>query len=173
MAYGADVAYNISVATIPIETMGKYEVHSNEPVAYTVSGSFSIVRYTKASADISNIAGESETGAANGTGVAGNNSNSSGTTLDSGTAPGAHFDPSRLLMSASFDLEILEKSAAGDTSVFLIQDCRMTSRSASLNKRGVLVDSYQYVAILAGDNETVANFPGVSGMDITPIATGS
>jgi hypothetical protein len=57
MGYAADVAYNITVATIPIETMGKYEVHSNEPVSYTVDGSFSIVRYTKGSADVSNIVG--------------------------------------------------------------------------------------------------------------------
>jgi hypothetical protein len=34
MAYAQDVSYNTTVTTIPIETMGRYEVVSNEPVAY-------------------------------------------------------------------------------------------------------------------------------------------
>ena len=170
MAYAADVSYNVTVATIPIETMGKYEVHSNEPVAYTVDGSFSIVRYTKGSADVSNIVGQSETGATNGTGAAGNDSAAATGALTSGTAPGNHLNPAKLLLSSSFDLEIAEKGATADISVFLIQDCRITRRGASLNKRGVLVDNYSYVAIIAGDNETDANFPGVSGMDKAPIA---
>jgi hypothetical protein len=33
MAYAQDVSYSTTVTTIPIETMGRYEVVSNEPVA--------------------------------------------------------------------------------------------------------------------------------------------
>jgi hypothetical protein len=45
-AYAQDVSYRVNVDTIPIETMGRYEAVTNEPVNYTVSGELAIVRYT-------------------------------------------------------------------------------------------------------------------------------
>jgi hypothetical protein len=169
MAFAADVSYNITVQTIPIETMGKYEVHTNEPVSYSVDGSFSIVRYTKNSANTSAIAGQNDSVTNKlGTG-AGNNDTSNTGALSQGTAPGNHLDPSRILTSASFDLEILEKGKGTlEGSVFKINDCRITRRGSSLNKRGVLVDNYAFVAVLAGDNDEGA-FPGISGMDIAAL----
>jgi len=166
MAYASDVSYNITIQTIPIETMGKYEVHTNEPVAYNVDGSFSVVRYTGASATIAGVV--DQTTDTNGTAPAGNDSNNS--TLSKGTAPGDHLDPSKILISASFDLEIKEKNKDADTSVFRINDCRITRRGASLNKRGVLVDNYAFVGILAGDADetTGAVEVATSGMDKDP-----
>lgn len=162
MAFAADVSYNITVQTIPIETMGKYEVHTNEPVSYSVDGSFSIVRYTKNSATVANITAQDKSA---GTGANNNDTSNTGA-LDQGTAPGNHLDPSKILASASFDLEILEKGkGTNEGSVFKINDCRITRRGSSLNKRGVLVDNYAFVAVLAGDSDE-GDFPGISGMDV-------
>jgi hypothetical protein len=146
MAYATDVSYNITVQTIPIETMGKYEVHTNEPVAYNVDGSFSVVRYTGLSAGDAGIE-DQDTTAEDGTAIA---NNDGGANMSKGTAPGDHLNPAKMLLSSSFDLEIKEKGQ-DDTPVFRINDCRIVRRGASLNKRGVLVDSYSFVAILAGD----------------------
>lgn len=160
MAYASDVGYNITIQTIPIETMGKYEVHTNEPVSYTVEGSFSVVRYSNVSAATALLTDQDEGGNAPG-------SNIGGSSLSLGTAPGAHLNPAKLLSSSTFDIEIMEKGTGSiETPVFKISDCRINARSASLNKRGVLVDSFRFVAILAGDMDVATpNVVAESGMD--------
>jgi hypothetical protein len=157
IAYCADVAYNITVQTIPVESMGKYEVHSNEPVGYSVDGSFSIIRYTKRAssgtdggkiADVASGKGNSPSEILNATG---------------GDAM-MHLNPAKLLQSQTFDLEIFEKNATGETSVFKVQDCRLTRRGMTLNKRGVMVDNYAYVGILGTDTDVpTASQTGHSG----------
>ena len=145
MAYAQDVSYNTSVTTIPIETMGRYEVVSNEPVAYFVDGTLSIIRYTTAA---SNMAGA----AANGNSVDQIN-NSAG----SGGNAGDGFDPQNLIASETFDLEIFQKtdnagSAAGSISVAKLRDCRFTRKGGGINKRGILVEQFAFNAILM-DND--------------------
>ena len=49
LAYATDIQYSVDVAVIPVEVMGRFEVVTNEPIAITVNGSFSIVRYSKGS----------------------------------------------------------------------------------------------------------------------------
>lgn len=153
LAYCSDVSYNITVQTIPVESMGKYEVHSNEPVAYTVDGTFSIIRYTANAID------------ANITGVS-NGNNSPDNVQDSGKGNmNQHINPASILGSQTFDLEIHEKrqgvgsggsGGAGDvgqTEVFRVVDCRLTRRGMTLNKRGVMVDNYAFVGILGQDSD--------------------
>jgi hypothetical protein len=151
MAYCSDVSYNITVQTIPVETMGKYEVHANEPVAYTVDGTFSIVRYTKNSAATlkdGSIVDQNDIG----------NGPSQIQETGSGSM-GDHLNPAKILGSATFDLEIHEKrdylGTDLEAAVFIVSDCRVTRRGMTLNKRGVMVDNYAYVGILAGDKDVV------------------
>lgn len=157
IAYCADVAYNVTVQTIPIESMGKYEVHSNEPVAYTVDGSFSIIRYTKNATKAS--AGGIIKDAADGK----NNAPESIEDGANGNA-GQHLDPAQLLNSQTFDLEIHEKRADSDTAVYRVMDCRIVRRGMSLNKRGAVVDNYAFVGILATD-EDIGTKAGNSGKE--------
>jgi hypothetical protein len=152
LAYCTDVSYNIAVQTIPIETMGTYEVRDNTPVAYTVDGAFSIIRYTKEAANLDN------------TNPAIPNPNTDGNrpaavNTEEGTM-NHHLNPALILSSGTFDVEIQEAlpdaggtSAASTKNVFKISDCRLTRRGMTLNKRGVYVDQYAFVGILAGDNE--------------------
>lgn len=148
IAYCADVAYNVTVQTIPIESMGKYEVHSNEPVAYSVDGSFSIIRYTKRAS--SGTEGGKIADVASGKGNA-------PAEIDAGAGGKAsqHLNPKELLASQTFDLEIYEKAAtaAGEAQVTKVLDCRLTRRGMSLNKRGVMVDNYAFVGILHQDSD--------------------
>lgn len=152
MAFCTDVSYNITVQTIPVEAMGKYEVFNNEPIGYMVDGSFSIIRYTKNMAASSNITDQQADTNALGTNISGNDTTIKGL-LTKGTAPDAHLNPGKILGSRTVDLEIDDKGQEGEIPIVKITDCRITRKGASLNKRGVLVDNYTFVAILADDGE--------------------
>jgi len=145
MAYAQDVSYNTTITTIPIETMGRYEVVSNEPVAYFVDGTLSIIRYTKEASQM------------NGTAQNGNSVEQMINTSGSGGTAGDSFDPARIIASESFDLEVFQKLAsAGTESVGKLRDCRFTRKGGSINKRGVLVEQFAFNAILMDNDSAVA-----------------
>lgn len=155
-AYAQDVAYRVNVDTIPIETMGRYEAVSNEPVNYTVAGELSIVRYT-AIAKNNNMPGTN----AGGNGLGRANWVTGGNGSD-------QFNPGNLITSQTFDLAVFQKTANGvngavDASigqVINITDCRFNNKSAGLNKRGILVDRLTFVGILANDDSFTATNSG-------------
>jgi hypothetical protein len=159
LAYCSDVSYNVTVQTIPIESMGKYEVHSNEPVAYSVDGSFSIIRYTK-NASLATEGGIIKD-------VASNKGNAPESVEAAGGGNmGEHLDPAKLLQSQTFDLQIHEKRAANETAVYTVVDCRLTRRGMTLNKRGVMVDNYAFVGVLATDVDVTATVGNSGGTDL-------
>lgn len=156
MAYAQDVNYRVNVDTIPVETMGRYEAVSNEPVNYSVSGDLAIVRYT-AIAKVNNMSGAATGG--NGMG----NVNFAG----GGGKGSDHLDPGNLLVSQTFDLAVFQKAqpvAGGPTvpvaQVITVTDCRFTNKVAGLNKRGILVDHFNFVGILAYDDSFTASNSG-------------
>jgi hypothetical protein len=141
LAFASDVSYNVDTLTVPVECIGRYEVLSNEPIAYGCNGTFTIIRYTK-QAKVAGIAGAATDG----------NSPSQIGATDSKISQ--HMNPAQMLMSKTFDLEIYQKfnqTTDGVVGVFKISDCRITRRGATLNKRGILVDTYAFVGILATD----------------------
>lgn len=161
MAYAQDVNYRVTVDTIPVETMGRYETVSNEPVNYSVSGDLAIVRYT-AIAKANNMPGTNAGG--NGLG------NANWTTGGKGSDM---FDPGNLLVSQTFDLAVFQKTqpaegaATVDASKFItITDCRFNNKGAGLNKRGILVDHFTFVGILASDDSFNASNSG--DIDLAP-----
>ena len=152
MAYAQDVAYNVTVTTIPIETMGRYEVVSNEPVAYFCEGSFSVIRYTKVAYD-QGMSGTATDG--NGIGNwAFNEDDSEGTGAD-------QMNPAQILSSGTFTVEVFQKLDDKTLQpVDKIKDCRLTRKGAGINKRGVLVDNFAFVGILADGDSFTANESG-------------
>ena len=116
VAYAQDVSYRVTVSQIPIEVMGKYEVVAYEPIAYSVEGTLSIIRYTSAAA---NIHGAN----ADGNGIG----NVDVTPTQKGDAA---FDPSKLMISETFDLEVFQKinpnGDVGANGVIKLVDCRFT-----------------------------------------------
>lgn len=142
LAYCTDLNYTLDVATIPIEVIGTYEVKSYEPIAYSVNGSFSVIRYT--SKDSANgVMGAAATG-------------NPASVIGGGNTIGKQINPGQILTSTTFDIEVHQVASNADATndangVFQIHDCRVTRRSSSLNKRGVVSDSYAFVGILVGD----------------------
>lgn len=155
-AYAQDVSYRVNVDTIPVETMGRYEVVSNEPVNYSVAGELSIVRYT-AIAKTNNMPGSN----AGGNGLGAKDWATGGKGSD-------QFDPGNLITSQTWDLAVFQKTAGGVDSaisptvnkVWTITDCRFNNKSAGLNKRGILVDRLAFVGILASDDSFTATNSG-------------
>jgi hypothetical protein len=159
-AYASDVSYSVNVDTIPIETMGRYEAVTNEPVNYSVNGSLSVVRYT-AIAKTNNMPGTNTGG--NGLGK-----------VDYTTGGNAsdEINPGNLLFSQSWDLSVFQKTqnaqagaggaaATTEASEFItIKDCRFTSKSSSLTKRGIMVDRLNFVGILADDDSFDGSYSG-------------
>ena len=156
LGYCQDVSYDTSITTIPIERCGAYEVAANEPVAYFINGSLSVVRYTK---EASNMNGAAQNG--NSVEQMINTSNNGGNTGDS-------FDPSRILASETFDLEVFQKIAGGGTeSVGKLRDCRFTRKGGQITKRGVLVEQFSFVAILM-DNDSAVQVGNSGDQDLQP-----
>jgi len=152
IAYATNVGYDVTVQTIPIEGIGRYEVWSNEPVGYTCSGSLTVIRYT-GRASSSNISKTAADG----------NAIDKVTQADSDRNINEHLDPASLLASETFNVKIFEKTVDGETRVIEIVDCRLTRRSGNLDKRGVLMDNYAFVGILAGDADGTAISASESG----------
>lgn len=156
-AYAQDVNYRITVDTIPVETMGRYETVSNEPVNYTVSGDLAIVRYTKVAAT-----NKMPGAAANGNGI-GNAVWTDGAATGKGSD---QLNPGALITSSTWDLFVFQKidtagTLAGDAPrVITVKDCRFTNKTAGLNKRGILVDHFTFVGILAEDDSFSASSSG-------------
>jgi len=157
-AYAADVSYQVAVDTIPIETMGRYEAVSNEPVNYSVAGELSVVRYTSV---------------AKNNGMPGTNTGGNGLGKVDYTTGGNganEMNPGNILFSQTWDLSVFQKEqpAAGagaavtvDSVEFItIKDCRFTRKSSALNKRGILVDRLSFVGILADDDSFDASNSG-------------
>lgn len=150
-AYASDVSYSVMVDTVAIETMGRYEAVTNEPVNYTVAGDLSVVRYTQVAKD-NNMAGTNTGG--NGLGKV--NFTTGGNGSD-------HVNPGNILFSQTWDLSVYQKTqtaptAPGNQAVtteavefITIKDCRFTRKSAGINKRGILVERLSFVGVLMDD----------------------
>lgn len=144
IAYAQDVSFNTTVTTIPIETMGRYEVVSNEPVAYFIDGTLSIIRYTKI-AQQNGMEGAAQGGNGLGNWVLRDIANQ---TAETG------INPNTILASQSFNLEVFQKTDDPNApeKVMKIKDVRLTRKGGGINKRGVLVDQFAFNAILAEDD---------------------
>lgn len=158
VAFATDVSYDVTIDTIPVEAIGKYEVFSYEPVGYRVAGALSIIRYTK----------RAITSGIDGVIAAGNQPSEIGDDTDQGSAQ-EHLSPQALLISQTFDLDIFEQTSStaanSENAVFRISDCRLTRRGMALNKRGVMTDRYSFVGILAGDVDGTVHEVAGSGYD--------
>lgn len=153
IAYATDVQYSVETAIIPVEVMGRYEVLTNEPIATSVAGSFTVVRYSSLAAGLPNAA---PTG--NGVGK-----------LSDGMANA--FNPGQMLSTQTVDIVIFQKTkeiatAADVQEVVRITDCRLTRLSGSINKRGILTEGYSFVGVLFDDDSFTASGSEI-GKDLT------
>lgn len=168
LAYCTDLSYSVSVLTQTPKILGMYEGSSVEPLGYTVSGSFTVIRYAK---DARGSVGTAPNGAASndaGNGV-GNWGSAWGGGLGSffakngvgndGRANEA-LDPSRFANSVTFDVQVYQKTQGGDIGVANIRNVRITQADFSLSKKGVATQRFNFVALYVDEDSFVADFSG-------------
>jgi len=170
VAYCQDLRFNRNMANVPVRGLGSYSTHATEPVDYSASGQMSILRYNK---DIvygnpdNNVPDRSLTGELLPENLQGatKSSDRDGNSLLTGHA----FDPRRLLLSATFDIEAYERSAnklvADGTDgsnfaklLYKFYDCRLTSYSFSFAPGQLLMENVAFLASYIQDAQD--NLPG-------------
>jgi hypothetical protein len=107
IAFCSDVTYNVNVQHVPIESLGIFEIISHEPVAYSVEGSFSVVRYASDNGQLEVFRTSLNAGA--GTQQTANHA--------AGLQINDHINPGAILTSTTFDMEVVEKSSGTEKNV--------------------------------------------------------
>ncbi len=169
MAFCTNLSYRVTVNHVAPHILGLYESTSLEPLSYTVSGSFSIIRYAKDAK--TNHAGKAPNGIAandagnsvgNWGGVWGGNLGSFLAANGIGNDGRANeaLDPSKFDNGVAFDIQVYQKTPGGDIGVVDIRSARITSASFAIQKRGPAVETYEFMAIYADEDSFVANMSG-------------
>lgn len=178
LAFCTDLSYSVQILTQTPKVLGMYEGTSVEPLGYTVSGSFTIIRYVKDIA--SEIGGNkpfgvAENDAGNGVGNWGGvwggklgdflSRNGIG---NDGRANEA-LDPSKFQNGTTFDIQVYQKvdkrsgnrANIDNVGVANIRNCRITQADFSLTKKGVATQRFNFVALYVDEDSFVADFSGV------------
>lgn len=168
LAYASDVSYNLAIDHIPVEVMNKYEVITNVPVSMSLSGSFTVVRYTREDSVKKKIK-DPDTGEEKeiDTWTIGANGNSPNEWKQDGENL-KPFSPGDLLASKTFDITIFQRYVTGtgtsiteaDVKFLKFKDCRITGRSASLNKRSVMSERFDFVGVSMDDDKITSASSG-------------
>ena len=185
LAFCTDISYSVQVMTQTPKILGMYEGSSVEPLGYSVSGSFTIIRYAKdAKKGIGKEAPKYVAANDAGNGIGNWGSTWGGTASDFFARNGIGndgraqegLDPSKFANGVTFDIEIYQKIPNnGDTSpgvvaekalpaisigVAKIRNCRITKADFSLSKKGLATQRFDFIALYVDEDAFVADFSG-------------
>lgn len=170
LAFCTDLSYSIQVLTQTPKILGMYEGSSVEPLGYTVSGSFSVIRYAKDAA--ANVGGKipahiAPNDAGNGIGNwgaawgGGLGSFFAANGIGNDGRPNEDLDPSKLQNATTFDIQVYQKTDGGDLGVANIRNVRITQADFQLSKKGVAQQRFNFVALYIDEDSFVADFSGI------------
>ncbi|CAB4125748.1 hypothetical protein UFOVP53_217 [uncultured Caudovirales phage] len=168
LAYCTNLSYSIIVNHASPKVLGMFEPTSIEPLGYSVTGSFTVVRYV---ADATN---EIEGSVPNGVNAKGNGIGAWGPTgtlnrlvkgLNPSHADGRIYDnlnPGKLEKATGFEIDIYQKigTNAGLMSVARIREARITKADFSLNKGSAATQVFQFTALYVDEDSFLADFSG-------------
>lgn len=172
LAFVTDFRYTIKINHSDVRILGVYEHDTAEPLSYDVNGGFTVVRYVEGRKSALERQGfKSPDGVSNlGNGVGswtrnqprgiGGTVRSSGNFTNDGRANEA-LDPGKLQTGTWFDIEFYQKVPGGQTGVTRIRNCRITQADSQVSKRGVLVQSFQFIANAVDEDSFLATPSGV------------
>ena len=165
VAYCQDLRFSRSMANVPVRGIGSYSAHALEPVDYSATGQMTITRYTSKVVEGGNGAparkfDKTQLLPANLSGVVLETpkADAAGRDGNSILAPYS-FDPRRMLLSATFDIQVYERGAAsaaeetvagalsGKTGnlLYTFQDCRLTNYSFSFAPGQILNENVSFI----------------------------
>jgi len=147
IAYATDLSYSVSIGHIPVKILGVYESDTIEPVSYSVTGSFTVIRYVDGATNfIKNMDGAS--GYGNGVGSFADSSQFTRPDLlrQDGKADQSA-NPAKLGDSTGFDIEIYQKIPTGSRGS--VADDLANKFVKAVNSTGLLIgEEYQTKDIL-------------------------
>jgi len=174
LAFCTEISYSVQVVTQTPKILGMYEGSSVEPLGYSVSGSFTVIRYAKdvkaavgGKAPNSIAVNDAGNGSGNWGGVWGDGSSKNFLARNGigndGRANEA-LDPSKFSNGVTFDIEIYQKTktptSTDSVGVAKIRNCRITKADFSLSKKGVGTQRFDFIALYADEDSFVADFSG-------------
>jgi hypothetical protein len=174
LAFCTDVAYSIRVKHTSQHVLGMFEPQSQDPQSYDITGSFTIIRYTKKLKEFLEKNGakvpNSVSNKGNGAGSWGPDSGTlnkiaaslGGNSFGGKARVDQSFDPSKLHVPNGFDMEILQKSINGESGVLArIRNCRLTGTDFRMTKRGLAVQTFTFQATYVDEDTFSAGTSGV------------
>lgn len=159
LAFCTDLSYSIQVITQTPKVLGMYEGSSVEPLGYSVSGSFTLIRYAKNAVKDIGSQPHSTVNKGNGTG-------NFADTLRVGSASDIQLNPADLHNGTSFDIEVYQKVEKSpgkfdQLGVAKIRQARITQTDFSLSKKTLAVQKFNFVALYADEDSFKADFSGL------------
>ncbi|CAB5221521.1 hypothetical protein UFOVP244_185 [uncultured Caudovirales phage] len=153
ISYAIGLNVSVSISVTPVMILGKYSVGSFEPVAYNlVRGTMVLVKQKVGAND--NLLQNPKTA------TAGEGSN--------GTNLASHLDPELVLLSQTFDLDIMVNTIykdktdplkintrGQDKELLRIYDCRLTSHSNAITVGQALNDTLSFEGLMALDQSGI------------------
>lgn len=167
LAYCTNISYSVSVNHATPRVLGMYESTGIEPLSYSVTGSFSVVRYA---ADAKSEISGSPNGVSNGGNGIGNWGPDG---INKRLKEGFNFDkadgrayhnlvPRHLNKATGFEIYIYQKAKGGEQiSVARIRDARITKSDFTLSKQSAAMQTFQFTAVYADEDSFLADFSGV------------
>lgn len=167
LAYCTNLSYSITVNHASPKVLGMFESTGIEPLGYSVTGSFTVVRYVAdVAGNIKNPLPHGVNGGGNGIGnmgpdglgkrlVAGMNPNhTDGRTYD-------NLNPAKLDQAIGFEIDIHQKLPDGrQQSVARIRDARITKADFNISKNSPAMQVFQFTALYVDEDSFLADFSG-------------
>jgi len=167
MAYCTNLSYSVTVNHASPKVLGMYEPTSIEPIGYSVTGTFTVVRYV---ADVAgNVGGKLPHGVDEGGNGIGNwGPDGLGKRLAAGfnlsATDGRAYDnlnPGKLEKATGFEIDVFQKLSDGRLqSVARIREARITRADFSLAKGSVATQTFQFTALYVDEDSFLADFSG-------------
>lgn len=167
LAYCTNLSYSVQVNHATPRVLGMYESTGIEPLSYSVTGSFTVVRYV---ADVKdNVGGVSPNGANEGGNGIGNwGPDGLADRLKAGFNTGApdgraydSLNPKKLDKATGFEIYVYQKIADGEQqSVARIREARITRADFNLGIRSAATQTFQFTAVYADEDSFLADFSG-------------
>ena len=171
IALAVDVSYQVITKNVSPRVLGRYEVEEHQPVAYDVTGSFTVIRYVR---DVANATGNIPAGLNNiGNGIGGWNTDANDSIKSTLGFPNGNgeidarvseaFDPALMYKSVMFDVEIRQKTGNGgqECVVARVRNCRIETMNFTLRSKGPALQTFSFKGQYLDEDSFIARESGV------------
>lgn len=158
MAFCTDFSCSTQILTQTPKVLGKYEGSSVEPLGYTVSGSFTLIRYAKNAVKDIGVQPHSTVNDGNGMG----NWSDSGL----GQATDIQANPADLHNGSTFNIEVYQKIVKDNGSkdklgIVRIRNARITQVDFAISKKAAATQHFNFIALYVDEDSYRADFSGL------------